>query len=92
MVYMNTNQSNNDRLRELVDATGLTQAAALTIFNRGLGPAAYSESFWKALFVRPDSSRYRPLKDTLLAHAEKNFAAYLRKAPTKGGLDVDLQQ
>ena len=72
---MNTKpKTNNERLRELVDGAGVTQAVALTIFNRGLGPAAYSESTWKAFFVKPESSRFRPLKDDLLAHAEKVFA------------------
>lgn len=71
--------SNNERLRKLVEASGLTQAVALTIFNRGLGPAAYSESTWKAFFVRSDSSRFRPLKDELLAHAEKEFAKLHKK-------------
>lgn len=73
-------KSNNERLRELVEASGLTQAVALTIFNRGLGPAAYSESAWRAFFVRPDSQRYRALKDDLLAHAEKQFAK-TKKSP-----------
>lgn len=77
---MNTKSvSNNERLRELVEASGLTQAVALTIFNRGLGPAAYSESSWKAFFVRPDSARFRPLKDELLVHAEKEFAKLAKK-------------
>jgi len=75
MVYMNTAaKTNNERLRELVEATGLTQAVALTVFNRGLGPAAYSESAWKAFFVNPDTTRFRPLKDELLTHAERQFA------------------
>lgn len=74
MVYMNTHTvSSNERLRQLVEGAGLTQAVALTIFNRGLGPAAYSESAWKAFFSSPDTTRYRPLSDTLLAHAEKAF-------------------
>lgn len=80
MVYMNTKHlSNNEKLRELVEASGLTQAVALTVFNRGLGPAAYSESTWKAFFVRPDSPRFRPLKDELLAHAEKEFAKLAKR-------------
>jgi hypothetical protein len=78
---MNTEKlSNNERLRKLVESSGLTQAVALTVFNRGLGPAAYSESTWKAFFVRPDSPRFRPLKDELLAHAEKEFAKLKRKS------------
>jgi hypothetical protein len=77
MVYMNTNtaqqQTNNERLRALVDGAGLTRAVALTLFNRGLGPGAYSESAWKAFFCAPKSARFRPLKDELLQHAEKVF-------------------
>jgi hypothetical protein len=77
---MNTSiKTNNERLRELVEASGLTQAVALTVFNRGLGPAAYSESTWKAFFVKADSPRFRPLKDELLAHAEKEFAKLAKK-------------
>jgi hypothetical protein len=68
-------KSNNERLRELVEASGLTQPVALTIFNRGLGPAAYSESAWKAFLMTDTSSaRFRPMSDELLAHAEKQFA------------------
>ena len=72
---MNTrDNSKNERLRELVREAGVTQAVALTIFNRGLGPAAYSESSWKAFFSSPDTTRWRPFSDELLAHAEKVFA------------------
>ena len=81
MAHMSTNEkTNNERLRELVEAAGLTQAVALTIFNRGLGAAAYSESTWKAFFSDPDGSRFRPLKDELLQHAEKEFSKLMRKA------------
>jgi hypothetical protein len=75
-VYMNTKaKTNNERLRELVQASGLSQPVALTIFNRGLGPAAYSESAWKAfLMTDTRSARYRSLSDDLLAHAEKQFS------------------
>jgi hypothetical protein len=66
--------TNNERLRELVANAGLTQPVALTIFNRGLGPAAYSESSWKAFFSSPDTTRFRALNDDLLAHAEKVFS------------------
>ena len=77
MGYMNPGaKTNNQRLRELIEGTGLSQAAALAIFNRGLGPAAYSMDAWKAFLVRPGSKKYRPLKDELLAHAEKAFAKH----------------
>ena len=74
MVHMSTTKSNNERLKELVEQSGLTQAVALTIFNRKIGPKPYSESAWKAFLSSPDSVRFRPLADELLAHAEKNFS------------------
>lgn len=72
--------SNNERLRDLVESAGVTQAVALTIFNRGLGPAAYSMDTFKAFLVRPDSAKFRVLKDELLAHAEKQFAKVSKDA------------
>lgn len=74
---MNPNKKpnpNNDRLRELVNATGLSQAVALKLFNKELGPAAYSLDAWKAFLVTHESTKYRNLKPELLAHAEKVFA------------------
>jgi len=65
---------NNERLRQLVEQAQLTQAAALKIFNRGLGAAGYSLSAWKAFLAQPDSVRFRPLSDELLRHAERVFA------------------
>lgn len=70
-------KTNNERLRELVEASGLSQTAALAIFNIGMGPAAYSINTFKAFLVRPDSPKFRPLKDDLLAHAEKNFSEHV---------------
>ena len=75
---MNPVKTNNDRLRELVDASGLSQPAALAVFNLGLGPAAYSINTFKAFLVRADSPKFRPLKDELLAHAEKNFKHHIK--------------
>ena len=74
---MNPAKTNNDRLRELVEASGLSQPAALAVFNLGLGPAAYSINTFKAFLVRADSSKFRPLKDELLAHAERNFKQHI---------------
>jgi hypothetical protein len=71
---MNPEPSTNVRLRELIEAAGVTQVVALTIFNRGLGPAAYSIDTFKAFLVSPTASKFRPLKPELLAHAEKQFA------------------
>lgn len=71
---MSTTKTNNERLRELVGASGLTQAVALTVFNRGMGQRPYSESAWKAFLSSPETTRFRALSDALLAHAEKQFA------------------
>lgn len=78
MVYMNPEKSNNDQLRELIESYGLSQPAALAIFNIGLGPAAYSINTFKAFLVRSDSAKFRPLKDELLAHAQKNFKQHVK--------------
>lgn len=71
MVHMNTtNDPNNERLRALISETGLEQAAALALFNRGL-LKPYSLSAWKAFLSDPSSTRWRRFDDKLLAHAEK---------------------
>ncbi len=74
-------QTNNERLRQLVHEAGLTQATALTIFNRGLSVGAYSLSAWKAFLADPSSVRFRPLSDELLARAERVFANLQKRAP-----------
>lgn len=80
IVFMSINlSSNNERLRELVEGAGLTQLQALLLFNKGLGPAPYSESGWRAFFVDPAKPRFRPFKDAMLKHAEKTFGK-LQKA------------
>lgn len=80
MVSMNTRKkTNNQRLAELVDATGLTRAEALALFNAPLGPAGYSYEYWKGFFCDPASKRYKPLRDDLLAHAEKVFGKIAKR-------------
>jgi hypothetical protein len=75
MVHMSTaGMTTNERLRALVEATGLTQAVALTVFNRGLGARPYSESAWKAFLADPAAVRFRPLSEDMLQHAIKQFA------------------
>jgi len=75
MMYLNIRKkTTNQQLRELIEASGLTQAAALARFNRGLGPAAYSESAWKSFLVDPSTTRFRPLKPALLEHAKLALA------------------
>jgi hypothetical protein len=63
MVHMSTgNHFNNTRLRELIEAAGLTQPAALTLFNRGQ-VRPLTESGWKAWLADPASVRWRELSD-----------------------------
>jgi hypothetical protein len=71
---MNTKEkTNNQRLAELVKGAGLSQPAALTLFNRGFGIRGIKESTWKGYFCDPDTSRFRGFNDELMAHAEKVF-------------------
>lgn len=79
MAGMITSKTNNDRLRELVEESGLSQHVALTVFNRGLGVAACSVSAWKAFLSSAEATWHRPLKDELLAHAEQQFSRLGRR-------------
>lgn len=80
MVCMNTIVlTNNERLRQLVEGTGLSQPAALTLFNRGFGIRGLKESTWKGYFCDPNTTRYRGVNDELLAHAEKVFGPMQQK-------------
>lgn len=74
MVHMTTGTvSNNERLRQLVEASGLSQADALALFNRGQ-VKTISESGWKAWLAAPESRRRRNLSDAYLQHAERLFS------------------
>jgi hypothetical protein len=78
---MNTNaKTNNERLRELVEGSGLKQPAALTLFNRGFGIRGIKESTWKGYFCDPSTTRYRGFNDELMAHAEKVFEPLQKSA------------
>ncbi|WP_144006680.1 hypothetical protein [Pelomonas sp. KK5] len=66
--------SPNSQLRELVAASALTPAVAMTIFNRQLGSAACSETEWRGFTAEPGSERYRPISAEQLAHAIAQFA------------------
>lgn len=79
MVHMSTkNHSNNLRLRELIETAELTQAAALTLFNRGQ-VRPITESGWKAWLADPESVRWRELSDAYKDHAEKVFAKVAKR-------------
>ena len=64
MVSLNTKkqQTTNERLRAMVEASGLTQAEALALFNKPLGPAGYSLDYWKGFFCDSASKRFKPLR------------------------------
>jgi len=66
--------SANERLRELVEASGLTQAQALAKFNEAMGLRPIALSTWKGYFVTPQSSRWRTFSAAFLAHAARVFA------------------
>ena len=73
MVHMNTTSpSSNAKLRELIQAAGLTQDAALEKFNRGLVKPV-SLSGFKAWLADPESQRWRRMDEAYVAHAEKAF-------------------
>ena len=74
MVCMNTTtKTNNQRLAELVKGEGLSQPAALTLFDRGFGSRGIKESTWKGYFCDPATSRFRGFNEDLMSHAEKVF-------------------
>lgn len=72
-------KSNNQQLRDLVEASGLSQAVLLTLFNRGLKTGACTESRWKAYLADPSSPRFVTLDDDTLQHAIKVFAGIIPK-------------
>lgn len=61
----------NERLRDLVKGAGLTQVAALTIFNKQIKVRPLAESSWKGYFCDPNTRRYRKFPEGHLEHAEK---------------------
>lgn len=71
--------SNNERLRQLVEESGLSQPEALALFNKGL-LKPYSLSAWKAYLGSPESARWRPFDDTLLKHAVKRLGKLKKDA------------
>ena len=75
--------TNNQQLRDLVVASGLSQAVALTLFNRGLTTSACTESRWKAYLADPSSPRFVALDDDTLQHAIKVFASVVPKPMPK---------
>jgi len=67
-------ESPNDQLRELVAASALPQAVAMTVFNGGLGAAGCTETQWKGFLTDPASPRFVPLPEAWLTHAVEQFA------------------
>lgn len=73
---MNTIElSNNERLRQLIEASNLTQVSALAMFNEGLGVRGLKESTWKGYFCDPSTRRFRGFANNLLEHAEEVFCS-----------------
>jgi len=67
-------ESANDQLRELVTASGLPTAVAMTVFNRGLGATGCTETQWKGFLADAGSARFVPLSSDWLSHAIEQFA------------------
>jgi hypothetical protein len=65
---------NNGRLRQLVQASGLASAVALTVFNRGRAAAPCKETEWRGYLAEEGHALFRPLPDDMLAHAEHQFS------------------
>lgn len=69
---MNDVSDNGAILRSLIADSGLTQAEALALVNRGQAfPIALST--WKAYLAAPDSTRRRMCPDNVIAHAKKTI-------------------
>lgn len=67
------NHPNNIALRDLIEASGLSQTDALSEFNKGQ-VRPISLSGWKAWLAAPDSRRWRPLtRIEYVDHAKKTF-------------------
>ena len=75
------NHPNNARLRELIEAAGLTQAVAMTLFNRGRSAPA-TETVFKSWLADVAGGRWQALSDADREHAEQAFGM-----PAKRGLD-----
>lgn len=67
-----TVKDNGQRLRELIEAAGLTQSEALSQFNRRQA-LTLSLGQWKAYLAKPDSARRSPCPEKVLHRAEKLF-------------------
>jgi hypothetical protein len=72
-VEMSVNHPNNERLRELYQASKLKQAVAMTLFNR-YRRQRITETEWKSWLADPGTVRWRAMPDECIAHAEKVFA------------------
>ena len=76
----NADHPNNTRLRELIEASELTLATAMTLFNRGRADPI-TESVLKSWLAAADSSRWVQVPDDQLAHAETVFARVTKNNP-----------
>jgi hypothetical protein len=82
MVHMSTAKTTNEaRLRRLIKQSGLTQEAALELFNTAHPELFqhYSISAWKAFLSQPDTVRFRPFSDKLMSRAKTVFGKYIAK-------------
>jgi len=63
---------NGEQLRTLIEKAGVTQSAALEMFNKGQA-LQLSLGQWKAYLAKPESSRRSPCPDAVLTRMKKLF-------------------
>lgn len=69
---MKKQSDNNLALREMWEKSGITQADALVLLNRGQARPLKMSTF-KAYMAGPDTVRRRECPDEMLAHAKRMF-------------------
>lgn len=67
---------NNAALRQLIEASGLTQEEARELCNAGQARPLAS-STWKAYLAPTSSARRRECPDTFLAHTQRVLGRFL---------------
>lgn len=73
---MGSTKTNNEKLREIVASTGLSEAVALTIVNRGKSINGYSIDVWRAFLASPDTPKFQPVDDAILEHVQQAFEKF----------------
>lgn len=76
---MRNAESNNQRLKALLERARLKQSTALTLLNRGRR-SPIADSTFRAWMTDPVSTLWRAMSDQELAECERAFAADLHNS------------